>query len=315
MPNWAKINLLHRGVRNSLGGGSAPEPSDDLPAADGWTLNRTYTDGGAAGLDIAAILDIIDAGGREVDAIGFNADGTTAYCGAAGAQGPLASFALSVPFDLSTAVRTGTNCTWGGYSFAYGYLPVSADESRIWGPSYGQDRIWPLTLSTPGEVNTGDAGSPSITDTQMASPDTADASDGTFWSDATNGIYAGMTFEISNVPYVTIGTMDPAGDITSFTAGSHFDLSGQLANIPHNAQSGMMLAVDGLSIYIWDGVAGTLWRWDMSTPWDCSTMSNPTSASYTSVYDLAFIATDASRMFFINRAAGGSHAVYEYLPT
>lgn len=302
------VDILRAYNGGGAGGGGA------LPAVDGWVLNRTFVDGGAAGLDIAAVLDYIDNSGRQITCLGFNKDGTKAYCGHNALTGPIGSFDLATPYDMSTATPLGSK--QGGFilSFPYGHISTNDDGTEMYFANDGADAIAKIPLATAYQNATTDTVVNAITDTQIADPQIATAGDGSFWFDGVNGLYAGATFGVSATVQISIGTMD-AFDTSTFSAGPAFDITTEMngAVVP-DLRGGFSVAPDGGSLYLWDGNIGqtNIHRWDMSTPYDCSTMENHTEQAYVSTYDLMFVLPDASRMYFIERSSG--FALYEYLP-
>ena len=308
--------LVRRGLNVDLlrawgGGGGGSE----LPAADGWVLSKTYIDGGASGLDLAPLMDVVSAITRKLAGFGFWDEGSSMIAADGNSSGPAATFALSTPYDLSTAVQTGTTNTWGAWSFPWTDLRMSTDGSQIlWGNS--NDRIWQLNLSTNFELNTGDAGALGITDTQFAAPLIADGSDGNWWIDPL-GTYVCYTWEEANSTRVGIGHMTTPFDVTTFVAPGalgHFDIDTEMPNVQTGRLGGCMIQPDGLAIYLWDGQASlkTLHRWDLGTAWDASTMTNHTSGVLANTGAM-IITPEISHMYIIDRV--GTLTVYEYIPT
>lgn len=115
--SWAHLNMLRRGVRNSLG--AAPvEAVTGPPAADGWDVGvdganatASYTDGtgGSGGTGLVPILDVIDVTSRRLSGIDFSPDGL--ICVVCSYSGEVATFTLSTAYDVSTASLLGTALT------------------------------------------------------------------------------------------------------------------------------------------------------------------------------------------------------------
>lgn len=261
---------------------------------DGANVLWSLTDGtgGTGGTGLKPILDVISPVNRRFGGCSVSPDGTA--CVATSYDNILASFALSTPYDLSTATQTGSSKT--GLSLLSG-TPQFAGAGAYVTYAGASDSLHCITLATPYVVESTDTTQTSATEVQiMGYGSSADnvyhlAENGT-------GIWAYGRVDVSTYTLVWNPLSTPY-DLTTFGTPEHN--STNYTAVPSGPSQGVIIASpDGTRLHAFAGSgADKLIQYDVAAfdPASGNTRTEDTSVDITTDYANCSWSTDFSHIY------------------
>ena len=313
--SWAHLNLLRRGVRNSLsagGGESGPVTvgggtivSDDVPTlSDGmYTLSKTYTNGGGAGLDIAAI---VAAFSTTMHSFAFLDEGRRMMVVSTGGV-KNQSMTLSTGYDLSTATLTGAAYSGSIPVGVHGFYENEAGNESYYGVQTNFDDFQFRQNSTQYESENKVPDS-TITKTTMG----GDSTDGLIGMCPTGNYVWALQDRPTDQSTVICRALATQWDVTSGSSNDEGSIEADWATLPAMQLNGTLwMSGDGKTLLAWDS-SSKIYRMDMATAWTPSAGVTVTSCTPTGVTvgHKCVWSPDLQKMWSFNRNSSGT--IYEW---
>jgi len=235
----------------------------------------------------------------------FNSSGTRAYfVSTEVVPNRVRELSLSVPWDISTAVFTGDTLSPTTYLYSCFIAPNDSALYICQSQSYGVFNVYQYSLA--GGLSTASyVGVKNFTDA---------AGTGSYW------IHSGMFEPTGQQLILAVNTTGGGLYLTKYNLSSPFNISSAIKVDAEYFFTGaftpqIFASPTGKRIYTVDAVPGVLSRFDLSTPWDFSTLT--TTDSFATGIDHitgVFASEEVEKLFLLVGTSPGSIREYSFTP-